>query len=243
MTMTTAAEVSGQKPTADLRPNKAAQTPAASQYDSRTSEKVAIGKRLRIARMHAGMKQADAAKRAGYTAAVHLSEMETGRRPVTLEKLIVFAGLYGSSVDYFLGLREDVGNDPAAALHATLSARITASVDRLTHALAGVSVEMARKLLPDVIMGQRLAMSVLEINSALQVVASDPAWQDIRGGSTLQRRITASADLAAMYLGQLERARRVRAYGGTDADITGKNLQLPIFAMLLDEPEEGGGAG
>jgi transcriptional regulator with XRE-family HTH domain len=205
----------------------------ATDYEKRTAEKVALGQRLQIAREQAGYgNQLEAAKELGYTAAVHLSQMETGSRPVPLAKLVEMARLYGTTTDFLLGLTPEVDRDPAVAMQAQLTAQVSGNLRRLIEQMSTMSVGLARTILPDVTQGQRLATLILEINRAMSTVATmdGKRWESIRGGNSLAARINAAADAATQYLGQVNRARRLATFHG-QADITGRRMQYEMLPL------------
>lgn len=60
-----------------------------------------VGYRLRVAREQMEIKGSTAARKLGFTNA-YLSQMETGKRNVSLQNLIKFCELYDKDVVYFL---------------------------------------------------------------------------------------------------------------------------------------------
>lgn len=65
-----------------------------------------FGARMRKAREAKGVSQTEAARQVSGQAAM-ISDIETGRRTTTVEKLAVLADYYGVSTDYLLGLTDE----------------------------------------------------------------------------------------------------------------------------------------
>lgn len=209
-------------------------TPAA--YETPTPKKVAMGIRMRKAREAACLSATQAAASMGYAQAVQISQMETGKRPVTMEVLEQAARLYGTTADYLLGLSEDVDRDPAVAVAAVIHRRNLAELERITNMMSALSVEVARKLLPDASRGHRLAQMALETSAALRTfVALNPTFESrMRGGAQLAAKVQAGADAAAQYVAHIDRARRAMHYT-TLSEVSGRpetGSLLPIFEAI-----------
>lgn len=183
-----------------------------SAYEQPTPEKIAIGKRLVVAREIAGLSQAEAAAAAlGYTAAAQLSLRESGHRPVTLELLIACAKLYECPADFLLGLVENSDRDPAMALQHLVASRVTADLQTLVRTMTRASVDVVRELMPSVTAGTRLACLTAEVSSAMAlVVARNPKFaDDMRGGATLLSKVELASKAATAYSAQVARAQRL----------------------------------
>lgn len=227
--------------TAQAKPATKRAVPA---YETRTPEKVAIGERLRIARETKGMTATAAATEMGYSQPVQLSLMETGNRPVTIKVIMECAAMYGTTTDFLLGLTEDIDRDPAVTANAFIAARITSEVQRLIQQMTGLSIDVARKLLPEASAGQRLAHHIFEVNAAIQRFAAlNPAFaDDMRGGATVLRKVAEAADAATQYMGQVNRAQRAMSYR-TLSEVAGKTEQMslsliPILRAAGPNPED-----
>lgn len=184
----------------------------ASAYDMPTEEKRACGARLREAREIAGMSQAEAAERLGYSQQVQLSLMESGNRPLTVHVLLECARLYGTTTDFLLGLAPDSDRDPVVAVQRHAAALVAAQIQRLTHHMATLSAATVRELMPSLADGQRLAALVLELHRAIQTFHElNPRFENMRASSPVLAKARLAHEAATQYVAQVERGRRLMA--------------------------------
>ena len=181
----------------------------ASRYEAPTAEKILFGKRMRHAREVAGLTLTDAAVAMGYSQPVQLSNMENGNRMVTLRILLHAAALYGTTADFLCGLSPEVDRDPAVSVQALVASRITAEIRTLLTVMSKTSVDVVRKLQPDVARTMRLAGLVLEAATALtKLRGQSPVFDELYASATLVTKLEVAADLARQHVDDLDRARR-----------------------------------
>lgn len=198
---------------------------ASSGFDAPTAEKRAIGVRLRNAREIAGLALTDAAKHLGYSQPVQLCNMEGGSRMPSVRVLRDLSLLYGTTVDYLLGLVEDSDRDPAVAAHAVIARRLTAECRGLIAAVSAAGVHVVRELRPDAGLMQRIAESVVQAHAALvQVRGFEAGFDDLRGGARLLAQLDTAAALARHHLNHVARAKRKLAGG-----------HAQLFELALDD--------
>lgn len=227
--------------TPTTKPTKARKVPRKlSAYEQETEEKRAFGARLREARETAGMNLTDAATSLGYSQPVQLSLMENGKRPVTMAVMVKAAKLYGTTADFLCGLVEDSDRDPAAALQRHIAARLTGDLQRLIEHFRRVSVDTVRELMPSTADAQRLAASVIELNTVMALFKQrNPKFEDMRVGATLDAKVLVASDNAARFMAQVERAQRLlsaKTMRQDERSALAAAGQLSMFVELEAQP-------
>lgn len=196
--------------------------------------KTEMGGRLRAARMAAGLEQAPAAARLGYSAAVHLSDAEHGRRFLPHEKLSQVAPLYGVSLDYLFGLHDNPAPDPMRAVQEAVAGRIAAEVHHLAATMTETTAKLVRSYLPSGAQAQRLAGLVLEAHEALRRLrARCPEFDKDIPASALVSRLDLAAEVAAAYVDDVRRARNLQAVRDSHAAL--RVLTAPLTLPVLPE--------
>ena len=103
---------------------------------------VMVGLNLRAARRNAGMSQTDVMKALWNVSNSRnrISEIETGKKDLTLIDLLLFHQLYGQSIDYICGLSVEPEVDMMAGTVNHLVTQAHGMIEMLTGELAGVLV-------------------------------------------------------------------------------------------------------
>lgn len=181
-----------------------------SKYETPTPEKIAAGKRLVFAREVAGLSQTEAATKLGYCQPVQLSLMESGQRPVPLDKLIAAAKLYDCTADYLCGLADDPGRDPAVAILRRAQAHVAVDVQALVRRVFHDNMKQISEVLPGAAAADRLASLTAEAGVAMALFAArNPEFQDMKAGALLAAKVELAMEAAKAYSQQASRARRL----------------------------------
>lgn len=146
-----------------------------------------VAARLRAAREFAGLSQTDAARSLGWATPAQLSQHEQGKRLMPIPELIRAADLYGTSVDYFLGLTSEPERDPARALRAATVRGIRGMLDSLAIGLVDSISAHAALAGPNVVSARAIVSAGQALIDALGVVLRAPEFDDIRGGASVVR--------------------------------------------------------
>jgi transcriptional regulator with XRE-family HTH domain len=173
-----------------------------------------VGERLKQARLYAGMQQIEAAQQIGYKAATQLNEAEAGKRMLDNNKLIPLARLYGTTMDYLLGLTDDPDSDPVASAQRRLTDFVTGRFVMLARAMAERNIDAVRKMSVDTGETLRLSELVLEIDAAMtRVRQAYPALdQDVRGLGSVVLKLQTAADRAQDAISRHARAHRAEMH-------------------------------
>lgn len=160
------------------------------------------GKRLRAARVSAGLRPEVAAARLGHKGITQISLAESGDRVPPLHEMKKLALLYGVPMDYLVGIHDDPIADPTETNQGVITAAISESVKdvmgRMATALsehAGVAIAGHRV---DRINLKELCQLGEEATRAMRRMRElNPDFdEDVRGASTLDRVLARMGKIA-----------------------------------------------
>lgn len=193
-----------------------------------------VGQRLKCAREIAGLQQIDAAREIGYQAATQLNEAERGKRMLHNIKLIQLAKMYGTTMDYLLGLTDDLDTDPDAVRERCLTDYVMGRFSMLAKALTRRNIEAVRKMGVDMAETLRLSQQVLELEVAVaRMRRANPGLdEDVRGLATVVLKVQTAAESARAAIERHERAHRAEMHHV-------KQVVGDLFSALA-ESERGG---
>lgn len=146
-----------------------------------------VGPRLSAAREFAGLSQTAAATLLGYSTPAQLSQHELGRRLTPLPELIRAAEIYGTSIDYLLGMTSEPERDPARALRAATVRGLRCMLDGLAERLTDDIGRFAALCGPDATTARAVVGAGTELLHALGAMQRRPEFDDVPGGATLTR--------------------------------------------------------
>jgi len=144
-----------------------------------------VGPRLRAAREAAGFQQSDAATRLGYAGSAQVSQHEQGKRLPPLPELIRAASLYGTTVDYLVGVTSEDDRDPSRALRAATVRGLRGIVDGLATGLVDVISNHARLVGPNAVCSRRIVSAGQALIDALDVLMRQPQFDDTKGSAAV----------------------------------------------------------
>ncbi|MDP3613101.1 MAG: hypothetical protein Q8R98_14690 [Rubrivivax sp.] len=118
-------------------------------------------------------------------------------------------------MNYLTGFTEDSDRDPAIAVQALLTARITADLQTLSRRMVAVNVAAVRAMFPSTADGERLAAAVLAASGAIDTFRRCNPWfdRDLRGGADLVAKLDDAQMAAVHFAATTARAKR-RAQAG-----------------------------
>lgn len=172
--------------------------------------RIAVGMRLRLAREATGIQQIDAARALGYGAATQLNEAEAGKRMLSTIRLVALAKMYGTTMDYFFALSEDMDADPVGVMERCLTDYVLERFSGLARAMARNNIDAVRKMGLDMAETLRLSHLVLEIDAAVgKMRAADPKLDnEVRGLATVVNKLQAASESSRRVIERSQRARR-----------------------------------
>jgi transcriptional regulator with XRE-family HTH domain len=179
-------------------------------YEARTLEKLAIGRRLLLARTSAGMTQEVASRRLGYGAKTQLCQFETGVRFPPMSTLVEMARLYDTSLNWMLGL--GCRPDAQAEIVQHMRQRLGAFQERLTTGVAAAIRDLMENQRQEVELQIALAHAVLNFCSSLSAAReqSGEEFDALRAGATVVSRAAAAAQEAGTLLEVIDRLQVLR---------------------------------
>lgn len=146
-----------------------------------------VGPRLRAARETSGLQQADAARRLGYTTSGQLSQHEQGKRLMPIPELIRAAEVYGTTVDYILGITAEDDRDPTRSLRAATVRGLRGMLDGLATGLVDAIGNHARFVGPNAVCARSVVSSGQALLDALAVLLRQPEFDEMKGGAAVAR--------------------------------------------------------
>lgn len=170
-----------------------------------------VGPRLRRARKLAGYSESAAGLALAHKGVTQISLFENGHRAPSLNNLRLLANLYGVTVDYLLGLHDDIARQPEegnqAVLCGVMAEAVGSQFHRMVDAMARTSSIMLEGFSLDRVLLGEVAGTVEELCTALDVAHRQPEFQDLKGGAKLVRLVGELRDSMKEQFKRLKRER------------------------------------
>jgi transcriptional regulator with XRE-family HTH domain len=170
------------------------------------------GPRLRRARKLAHYSESAAGIAMSHKGVSQISQFENGHRAPSLHNLTVLARFYGTTTDYLLGMHDDItlsspeeGNQ--ALLVGVMAEAMSSQFHDMVNAMSKRSGIMLEGYSVDRVLLGKVAEKVQELAQAVEVVARQPEFQDVRNGAKVIRLVTELRDSMKGHIKRVERER------------------------------------
>lgn len=217
---------------------KAAKPEMRNRADSNAKLKLIIGKRFIDARELNGFSQTDAAEKFGWKVSTQLSLIEQGKRMPPHQVLIIASTVFGTSVDFLLGLSNEPERDPKQAERDAAMRHVHSLIDSNARSMTGMLLQYLSNGTPAVSSARRLmACSTHLVATVNRVRELNPKAFDekVRGGAKL---VGATEDMVnAMHEVRLmlEKHDRFVEFSFKEAEAAAK-VTRPLFEQIADMP-------
>lgn len=193
-------------------------------HDAHEQLKATVGRRLRVARLAAGLDQDAAAKELGHKGSTQVCIAENGGRLPPILDLMKYADLYGVPLDFILGRHDDHLAESeelgSSALARVVSQSIQGCFEKFSNAVSehtSVCLANQRQDREDL---KRAAMLGVEARQALKRLKElNPDYEDLRGGAKLDATLGQLAEIAERLEQRIQSEQR-------QLDMIDKALQL-----------------
>lgn len=170
-----------------------------------------VGPRLRRARKLARFSESAAGLALAHKGVTQISLFENGRRAPSLNNLRLLANLYSVTTDYLLGAHDDVTRAPEegnqAVLCGVMAEAMSSQFHRMVDGMARQSAIMLEGFSVDRVLLDAVATRVEELSGALDVMRSQPEFEDIRNGAKVLRLVGELRDSMKEQVSRVKRER------------------------------------
>jgi|GEM_PF-611031 len=186
-----------------------------------------VAARFAKARQINGLTENDAILRMGIKNRTVLSQLENAHRFPTSKMLIRAANAYGVSADYLLGMSEDEDRSSDIAARAAIYRRIDSQVSVFNKALTGAVFDYAKTVGDDKV--KNMVSLVSELATKFDRFCElNPAFEDMRGGSSLQELIASLKPVTRQIKNDITRRDKI-------IELHNKQLDTLIQRQLFGE--------
>lgn len=150
-----------------------------------------VGPRLRKARKLAGFSESAAGLALAHKGVTQISLFENGHRAPSLNNLKLLAKLYCVTVDYLMGVHDDITRAPEegnqAVLVGVMAEAVGSQFHSMVNAMARQSAIMIEGFSADRELLGQVATMVENLGNALEIARRDPGYDDIKNGAKVLR--------------------------------------------------------
>jgi transcriptional regulator with XRE-family HTH domain len=222
-----------------VKPKKrVAQPDMRNRADSNSKLKLTVGKRFMDARELNGFGQTQAALMMGWKNATQLSLIEQGKRMPPHQVLIIASTVFGTSIDFLLGLSNEPERDPKKAERDAAMRHVHSMIEANAKSMTGMLLQYLSNGTPAVSSARRLmACSTYLVDTVSRVRELNPKAFDekLKGGARLIGAVRDMDEAMHEVRMMLDKHDRFTEFSFKEAEAAA-HVTRPLFEQIADLP-------